>query len=466
VALEGRDLSTRLADNRRLLALPLRRGKEIAGLLTAIMPAAAGPSAAAERMPAGSAARGGIATEPKAAPPRDLTTEMLRTLARALGQHLELAMQSMQQAAELSSLYSELGLLHRVAERLTQPGNAWQTAEFILRQGCTAANAEIALLQLPGARTPISSRNPLLAEPAVQISNKELRQLAGQLWWRVGNCPANQFQGPLCEILGCHAPPFEPLQIAVSRLDPVSPKAGFLAFLRIGSHPFAPHELRLLGALAEQSWLAIKSAGLHEDVTGFLMSTVKALVSAIEAKDAYTSGHSARVNLLSMLLGKQLRLSLAEMESLKWASILHDVGKIGMPESILNKTGRLSVDEFEVVKQHPRRGHQVLSHISQLKIASQAVLFHHERIDGRGYPMGISGNAIPKPARIIAVADTFDALTSTRPYREAWSVDEAHSEIQNVRGQQLDAEVVDALADMIPFLKEHRVMFESCGRAA
>ena len=282
--------------------------------------------------------------------------------------------------------------------------------------------------------------------------------MAAQLWWQIRNWSTPLIHGSLNEMLSAPSPIKEPTQVCVGQLNPDQPKAGFFALVRAGVRPFEQHELSLLNTLIEQCSLALKNADLHENVNGFLMSTVKALVSAIETKDRYTSGHSARVNLIAMLLGKQMGLCGDELESLKWASILHDVGKIGMPESILNKPGRLSDKEYEVVRQHPGRGYEVLSHIRQLKSASQAVLFHHERIDGQGYPLGISGAAIPLAARIIAVADTFDALTSNRPYRKAMDEDEAHDEIIRVRGSQLDSQVVDIFKSMIPFLKEHRVM--------
>ena len=146
-----------------------------------------------------------------------------------------------------------------------------------------------------------------------------------------------------------------------------------------------------------------------------------------------------------MLLGKTMGLSPDELEVLRWASILHDVGKIGMPESILKKPGRLTSEEYEIVKEHPDRGYKVLAPIRQLSAASLGVRCHHEMVDGRGYPLGLHGTEIPRVARIIAVADTYDALTSTRPYRLRRTPDQAWTVIQSVRGTQLDHEVVDVL---------------------
>jgi HD-GYP domain-containing protein (c-di-GMP phosphodiesterase class II) len=390
----------------------------------------------------------------------------LDALAQALGRHLELAGIAAEQAIELTSLRNELGLLRHISALLTHPENTQQTVEFILHQGCAATAAEMGMVQLPEARVPIVYPSLSGAARGLEVPERTLRLMAGKLWWRVRDCEGPSIHGRLDEILGGEAGAAGPVHVAAHRIHPENPKAGFLAFMRPGTTPFSRHELRLIHSLAAQISLAVRSADLYEDLGQFLMSTVKALVSTIEAKDHYTSGHSSRVNVISMLLGKQLGMSRGELEALNWASILHDVGKIGMPEAILNKPGRLAPSEYEVVKQHPWRGYAVVSHIGQLKTASQGVLFHHERIDGGGYPLGISGSAIPPIARIIAVADTFDALTSTRPYRTARKEEEAFAEIQRVRGTQLDPRVVDTLGEMVPFLKEHRVMLESAGQAA
>ncbi|MCK4303547.1 MAG: HD domain-containing protein [Candidatus Eisenbacteria sp.] len=460
------------SNERPLLAVPVRSAGKIAALITAIPWAApwstnpvGDPLDRAAALSSILPAQAGKGTSPPVDYRQDWQA-MIETLAWNLGRHLELLECSADQRKEIVSLHGELDLLRRISAHLASSDDTYQPIEFVLQQGCAAVGADLAVLQLPETRVPISCPNPLRPAPRIRISGRSLRQLAGQLWWRVGTSNITCLHGRLNDILGSNCPLPDPVCIALNRLSPKSPKAGFLAYLRAGHQPFDQHQLRLLDSLAEQSSLALRSAALCENVNDFLMSTVKALVSAMEAKDPCTSGHSARVNLISMLLGKHLELPSSEMETLKWASILHDVGKIGMPESILKKPGQLNPDEFDVVKQHPWRGYKVINHVSQLKVASQAVLFHHERVDGRGYPTGISGNAIPHCARIISVADTFDALTSTRPYREARTEDEAYEEIRRVRGSQLDRDVVDALADMLPFLKEHRVMLESAQQTA
>ena len=153
--------------------------------------------------------------------------------------------------------------------------------------------------------------------------------------------------------------------------------------------------------------------------------TVGALANAIEARDQYTGGHSERVGWLAALTGKALNLSPDDLQMLEWSGLLHDVGKIGIPEHILNKPGGLTDEEFQQIKRHPQLGYDVLRPVSSLKPVLDAVLYHHEDYAGGGYPDGLAGNEIPLPARILHVVDIFDALTSTRSYRKRLDIDQA-----------------------------------------
>jgi len=169
------------------------------------------------------------------------------------------------------------------------------------------------------------------------------------------------------------------------------------------------------------------------------------LVFAIEAKDIYTRGHSERVNRYAMLTADRLQLDKAEKNVLNWASILHDIGKIGVPGSILNKPARLTEEEFDVIKRHSKKGHDILEPLEQLASSClPGILHHHERYDGNGYPHGLRGEEIPFLARIIAVADTFDAITSNRAYRSARAAEQALAIVEEVAGTQLDPKVVKA----------------------
>jgi putative nucleotidyltransferase with HDIG domain len=179
------------------------------------------------------------------------------------------------------------------------------------------------------------------------------------------------------------------------------------------------------------------------------ISTVKVLAAAIDARDTYTHGHSGRVSRFSMLIGEAIGLPKTELEDLKIACLFHDVGKIKVPDSILHKPGKLDASEYDVIIHHVENGASILGKASSLLKYVPAVRHHHERCDGKGYPDGLSGENIPLFASIIAVADSFDAMTSTRPYRKAFSVDVALQELLRVAGTQLRADLVTVFVKLI-----------------
>lgn len=177
---------------------------------------------------------------------------------------------------------------------------------------------------------------------------------------------------------------------------------------------------------------------------------IVALVEAVEAKDPYTRGHTQRVAELAVLIGQDIGLSGERLKTLNQSAMLHDIGKISVPDSILNKPGRLTEEEFEFVKEHPVRGHRIIQNVRSLRQEVAGVRHHHERLDGSGYPDGLKGDEIPLDARIIAVADVFDALTSARPYRGPWSSQHAFQILDEEAGVTLDAECVSALHRVLP----------------
>lgn len=173
--------------------------------------------------------------------------------------------------------------------------------------------------------------------------------------------------------------------------------------------------------------------------------TVRSLVATIEAKDPYTKGHSVRVAEYSLGIGQQLALADSQLERLEYAALLHDLGKVGVSRTVLAKAGALSNDEFAEVRRHPDIGASILESVPYLQDIVTVVQHHHERVDGSGYVDGLRGDAIPIAARILAVADAYDAMTSRRPYREALSGSSAMVELRSVSGTQLDPIVVEAM---------------------
>jgi putative nucleotidyltransferase with HDIG domain len=178
-------------------------------------------------------------------------------------------------------------------------------------------------------------------------------------------------------------------------------------------------------------------------------STIRALVQAVDIKDRYTRGHSERVGRASVLIARQLGMDEQRTKALRFAGILHDVGKLGVPTRVLRKEGPLTDEERRIIELHPEYGHEMVRGIGFLGEARSAILHHHERMDGSGYPYGLSGTQIPEFARVVAVADAFDAMTSTRSYRRARPVGAAVAELQRCAGTQFDARMVQALADAL-----------------
>ena len=173
-------------------------------------------------------------------------------------------------------------------------------------------------------------------------------------------------------------------------------------------------------------------------------ATMKALCQAVETKDFYTRGHSERVSRGSGMIASQIGMRADRAEAIRFAGMLHDVGKLGVPTKVLQKTGVLTEEEYAAIQLHPMRGLEIVREIGFLNEALTGIMHHHERIDGRGYPMGFAGDEIPEFARIIAVADAFDSMTSTRSYREARPIDEALEELRKGSGTQFDPALVDA----------------------
>lgn len=173
-------------------------------------------------------------------------------------------------------------------------------------------------------------------------------------------------------------------------------------------------------------------------------ATIRALVQAVDIKDRYTRGHSERVGQASAMIAGELGMAGDRLEALRFAGILHDVGKLGVPTRLLRKDGPLTPDERRVIELHPEYGHEMVRGIGFLGEARAAILHHHERLDGSGYPYGLSGEQIPEFARVVAIADAFDAMTSTRSYRRARPVEAALQELSRCAGTQFDPLMVQA----------------------
>jgi len=212
---------------------------------------------------------------------------------------------------------------------------------------------------------------------------------------------------------------------------------------KLNGSPFNQDDLDLLTTVAGQAAIAVENSNLYKDIRSSYFDTVRALVNALEAKDKYSKGHSERVTLLAMMIADEMGLPEDKKQSLQHAGVLHDIGKIGISLNILNKGGKLTGEEYDVIKDHPLIGEKILDPITFLKDVKTIVGEHHERFDGKGYPHQKKGSELSLEARILAVADTFDALTSDRPYRKALPFEDAVAEIVRCSSSQFDPQVVE-----------------------
>lgn len=211
-----------------------------------------------------------------------------------------------------------------------------------------------------------------------------------------------------------------------------------------GKGRFNQEDLSLLTSLADQVAIALDNSRLYQELEEMFFQTAESLADAIEKRDSHTGGHTQRVTLYSQAIAKYLQLTPSERKWVKITSVLHDIGKIGIEDDILKKPKPLSPEEFHIIKRHSNMGAEIIEHIRQLKEIIPGVKYHHEQVDGKGYPDGLRGEDIPILAKIVAVSDTYDAMTTDRPYRKAMDKKMAIDELKRCSGTQLDKEVVEA----------------------
>jgi len=225
---------------------------------------------------------------------------------------------------------------------------------------------------------------------------------------------------------------------------------GVLNLAKRHSKPFFDKEDgELLLILAYEAGTAISNCRLFEEVHALYEGTIVSLAAAIDARDHYTHGHSRRVAKIALTLAKKLKLSEAAIEKTRLSSMLHDIGKIGVPDQILLKPGKLTDMEWDVIKKHPAHAVAILKHLPRLKHIIPIVYHEHERYDGKGYIEGLKGKEIPMESRIIAVADAYEAMTSNRPYRRAMRKEKAINEIRINSGTQFDPDVVKTFLKVV-----------------
>lgn len=214
---------------------------------------------------------------------------------------------------------------------------------------------------------------------------------------------------------------------------------------KLAGAEFFSNELKLLASIANQAAIALENASLYHNMEGLFVSIVRSFAAALDAKSAWTAGHSERVTKYSVAIARELGADTTFLEEVRTCGLLHDIGKIGIPEQILDKPESITREEHTTISQHALKGAKILEHIHTFENILPGIKYHHERWDGSGFPEGLKGQNIPLIARILAVADAYDAMTSNRPYRSKRGKRDALDEIRRCSGTQFDPEVVNAL---------------------
>jgi HD-GYP domain-containing protein (c-di-GMP phosphodiesterase class II) len=339
-----------------------------------------------------------------------------------------------QTADEMLELSSQLHFLLNLAKKVIGIQNLRDYCRVALEEISDAVKADWALTYIKGEKP---DKDLLIAREFDQIRANEFRKKLSALPW-----PSDSETFNISLDDGTSA--------LIAPIKEKESQAGYMAFFKSSEKRFfTSYEKKFIGIVDNIISPTVEGLRLYERLQEVYLNTVKALANAIDKKDPYTHGHSSRVAQYALSIGRQLNVPQEKLKGLESAAFMHDLGKIGVPESILVKPGRLTPEEFEEVKKHPLSTDEILEPINLDQYIVDAAVQHHERLNGSGYPLGLAGNAISHFARIIAVADVFDALTSTRHYREATAVEDALTILYEGIDTDYDRNVVFALVSAL-----------------
>ncbi|MCK4873659.1 MAG: HD domain-containing protein [Phycisphaerales bacterium] len=352
-------------------------------------------------------------------------------------------------SCQLGEAYEELSLLYSLGQSMrieqTPDGYIQLTCESLL-QNLTFRFVAVRLIMGEETLRPIANELHIAGRPL--CGDDELGRLTATV---VGHLRRSKTQVilPYASDQDRWADPMGRCILAHPLLWEGKTVGAIIAGDKLGDDPDpTTGEIKLLDASAAYLNIFLENAALYRDQQALFLGTLEALTASIDAKDTYTCGHSQRVAWLSKQLAEAARFEAETVERIHITGVVHDIGKIGVPEAVLCKPGRLTKEEFDEIKKHPERGARILKDVPQLRDVIPGVLHHHERMDGKGYPHGLSGHDIPESARVIALADSFDAMSSTRTYRAAMSRDQVFEEIERCSGTQFDSHLVPCFLDL------------------
>ena len=350
-----------------------------------------------------------------------------------------------QLADALAARFEELSLIHTLSASLSLGNEAEEVINLLLSElGPCIDASTLAVLLDPDEETGFDGFTRFVGE---SIDSDILRQTAvnarSLAVKQVGN------QGTVSIVNDVRAADGTRLRVVVVNIERRERRLGRMVALRpFDAEEFGTIEADLMKSTSMMLAVHLINQRQYIELQQMFEGTIQSLVSALDAKDTYTCGHSNRVSEMAVELSTRLGYDEESVARIRMGGILHDIGKIGVDDSVLGKPGRLTDEEFEQIKQHPVLGYDILKGIRQFRHILPIVRHHHESWDGRGYPDGLAGNDIPRDAQIMAVADAFDAMTSDRPYRSGMTLEKVIAIFEKGSGQQWAADVVDTLLGM------------------
>jgi HD-GYP domain-containing protein (c-di-GMP phosphodiesterase class II) len=376
----------------------------------------------------------------------DLLAETLEDIGAGIADELAAKAELDAMAVELSERYEELHLVYAIDKQVQQLEPGVDLFQRLLQSWAVHMDCDVAAFVKPGENLCVHATN--LSAPIHNL-DLVLVEMRGDLFRFAHSSRASIVINDVKDPRRAYIFTDLPYKLLCC---PVIHNRSVVAILVLANHlakpDFSNSDRKLGELLANQLSSLSRMYGMLTETSRFNEQMANALIEAVEAKDPYTRGHSERVHYISMQIGAAMGLSPRDTDDLFWGSLLHDVGKIGIPDAVLCKPGRLTADEYTFIMVHPERSYEILRHIDRLKGAVPGARHHQEKWDGTGYPHGLQGNEIPLNARIIAVADTYDSITSSRAYRAGRSHEVAMAEIERVSGTQLDPNVVRVLAEI------------------
>jgi len=345
---------------------------------------------------------------------------------------------ALQSTRRLGQHYLEM--LFGIGSAITSPFQVDDEVEIILRQSLVAVGAQRGAIYLLDSSTgQLAVKGSFGYDGDGGPARGSLARISDKLPRIETESPESPLGIRLYEDTG-HQSAFMPM-VAKERL------VGGIEIDLLPGRRLSANDQKVLYALASQAAIFLENARLEADVRSMFLNIIVSMAGAVDAKDEYTHGHSMRVARVALVLAHQLRLPREKMEPLLLSAILHDVGKIAIPDSILKKPEKLDKEEFEFMKSHPLTGAKLLSHITALADVLPGIRHHHEYWNGSGYPHALAGEAIPLQGRIIHIGDAFDAMTTDRVYRRKIDVPGAIEEIQRHAGRQFDPHLVGCLLE-------------------